>query len=76
MTSVEDVKCPGHLFTSTTGEYVKIIWESVQETRFLTTCELANEVEIPFGSCQSIQNLYMQCTVTKIVPCLLTDKWK
>jgi hypothetical protein len=76
ITSIENAKYFGCLSTSITHENMKIIGDSVQENRFLTPCMLANEVGIPCGSCQSIQNVNMQHAVTKIVPYLLTDEWK
>ena len=67
---VNDDARPGHPNTSTTDEKIEAVKKIILNNRRITIREVADNVGIPFGSCQAIFTdvLGMKRTATEIVP--------
>lgn len=76
--SVEDEQRSGRPSTSKTHENVQNVAQIVRANRRITIRELAEELNISYGSVQSIltDNLHMRRVSAKFVPRLLTDEQK
>ena len=73
-TSLDDDERSGRPSTSTSPETVHEVERIVLEDRRTTICEIADQLEISFGSVQSIltSNLGMHRVAAKFMPTLLT----
>jgi histone-lysine N-methyltransferase SETMAR len=71
--SIIDKTHPGHATTATDVVHVRKVEELVMENRRLTLRELADEVGISYGSCQTIlkDKLQMQRVAARVVPKML-----
>jgi hypothetical protein len=54
LTSVSNVECSGQPCLSKTDYSVMLIKELVHESKNIIICDLANEMQISFGSCQNV----------------------
>lgn len=77
-TSCEDDSRSGRPSTSTDDDHVARLNSLVRSNRRLTIREMAEELNISFGSCQQIltENLQMRRVAAKFVPRLLTEQQK
>lgn len=77
-TSCEDDSRSGRPSTSTDDDHVARLNRLVRSNRRLTIREMAEELNISFGSCQQIltENLQMRRVAAKFVPRLLTEQQK
>lgn len=77
-TSLDDDERSGRPSTSTSPETVHEVERIVLEDRRTTICEIADQLEISFGSVQSIltSNLGMHRVAAKFMPRLLTSDQK
>ena len=75
---VNDNARPGRPNTSTTEENIEAMKKMTLDNRQITMIEVANDVGISFGSCQTIfmDVLGMKLALAKIVPKLLNFKQK
>jgi transposase len=76
--SLKDDPHPGRPSTARNEQKVAQVREKIRADRRLTIKEIAEEVNISFGSCQAIltEDLAMRCVATKFVPRLLSDDQK
>ena len=68
---VNDDACPGRLSTSTTDENIEAVKKTILDNHRITIREVADDVNISFGSCQAILT-----DTAKIVPKLLNFEQK
>jgi transposase len=76
--SLKDDLRPGRPSTARNEQKVAQVHEKIRADRHLTLREIAEEVNISFGSCQAIltEDLAMRCVAAKFVPRLLSDDQK
>ena len=77
-TSVDDDECTGRPTRCTTPETAARIQELVRQDRRLTIRDIAEEVEVGYGTCQRVltEELGMHCVAAKFVPWILTADQK
>jgi hypothetical protein len=76
--SLKDDPHPGRPSVACNEQKVAQVREKICAYRHLTIQEIAEEVNISFGSCQAIltEDLAMRCVAAKFVPRLLSDDQK
>jgi hypothetical protein len=77
-TSVDDDECTGRPTSCTTPETVARIQELIHQDRRLTIRDIAEEVEVGYGTCQRVltEELGRHCVAAKFVPRILTADQK
>jgi len=77
-TSVDDNEHTGRPTVCTTPETVAWIQELIRQDRRRTICDIAEEVEVGYGTCQWVltEELGMHCVAAKSVPRILTADQK
>jgi len=73
-TSVDDDEHTGRPTSSTTPETIALIQETIRQDRRRTICDIAEEVDVGYGTCQRVltEELGMQRVAAKFVPRILT----
>ena len=77
-TSVDNDEHTGRPTSCTTPETVAGIQEPICQDRYRTIQDIAEEVEIHYGTCQRVltEQLGMHCAAAKFLPRILTDDQK